>query len=126
MGCSWSVMNSSLTSDLRPQALSRAQRQFYAKNGYLILPDALTAKEASILLVDAQDIVADISRSGEGYPRCQSLDVELETPSPVGRILARYETGQSRPISTIVLHLLIGLLQPIIQRSSPTNDQYLA
>ena len=87
-------MKCSGSGDPHRQVLTNDQCKFYARNGYLILPNALAVDEVSALLDEAYRLIADISKSGEGYPQYDTSGGELAAPSPVGRVLARYETGQ--------------------------------
>ena len=68
MGSAISTTKRSNTGDPHPPVLTDAQCRFYAKNGYLILPDILASEEVSNLLDEARHVIADISRSGDGYP----------------------------------------------------------
>ncbi|KAL8751116.1 MAG: hypothetical protein Q9199_006637 [Rusavskia elegans] len=95
MGSSCSIMKRSGTGDPHLQALTHDQYEFYARNGYVILPNALAVNEVSELLDEAHRVIADISKRGEGYPQYDASGGELATPSPVGRVLARYETANS-------------------------------
>ncbi|KAL8853699.1 MAG: hypothetical protein Q9221_001510 [Calogaya cf. arnoldii] len=88
-------MKGQVPSDPNAQALTRAQCDFYARNGYLILPDTLDINQVSDLLQEAHRVIRDIRNSGGAYPRYDTFGGELETPSPVGRVLARYETANS-------------------------------
>lgn len=75
--------------------LTRAQREFYNENGYLVLPDALTAKQAVESLEEARSVMKRISEGGEGIKRYDASSGGGEMPSPIGRVLATFETGQS-------------------------------
>ncbi|KAI4096065.1 MAG: hypothetical protein LQ339_007081 [Xanthoria mediterranea] len=81
------------TGDPQRQVLTNDQCKFYARNGYLILLDALAVDQVSALLDEAHRLIAGISKSGEGYPQYDASGGELAAPSPVGRVLARYETA---------------------------------
>ena len=94
-------MKRSSNGDPHPPVLTDAQCRCYAKNGYLILPDILASEEVSNLLDEARRVIADISSSGDGYPQYDAVGGEIGSPSPVGRLLVRYETGQSLTIRII-------------------------
>lgn len=78
-----------------PTILTQAQREFYNENGYLVLPNALTAKQAAESLEEARSVMKCISEGGEGIIRHEASSGEEEMPSPIGRVLATFETGQS-------------------------------
>lgn len=44
-----------------PYEFMQEQRDFYNTNGYVILPDVLTAEEASSLLTSARDVMTCVS-----------------------------------------------------------------
>lgn len=75
------------------QILSQAQCESYNKNGYLILPDALTVDQATELLGDARDVMKRISEGGEGIIRHDISGSGAKKLSPIGRVLATFEPG---------------------------------
>ena len=78
-----------------PTVLTQAQREFYNENGYLVLPNALTAKLAAESLEEVCGVMKCISEGGEGVIRHDASSGEGEIPSPIGRVLVTFETGQS-------------------------------
>ncbi|KAI4182336.1 MAG: hypothetical protein L6R41_006050, partial [Letrouitia leprolyta] len=74
-----------------PRSLTQAQCQSYHKEGYLILPDAITSSEADNLLSTAHSIMKRVSEGGEGIIRHEITGNGANTPSPVGRIIATFE-----------------------------------
>ena len=80
------------TEDSNCKGLTAAQCQFYQKNGYLVLPDILTSEETDALLNEAHDTMKYIAKGGKGVILHNATEVEL--PSPAGRVLATFETGQ--------------------------------
>lgn len=79
-----------------PQELTQEQRDFYNRNGYLIIPHVLTAEEATSLLNDARDAMKRISKGGNGITRHDVSANGGRRPSPIGRVLATFETGQQK------------------------------
>lgn len=68
----------------------------YNRNGYLVLPDALTAAEAAGLLEEVRHVMKRISEGGKGITRHDVSGSGVKGLSPVGRVLATFEPGQSR------------------------------
>ena len=79
------------------QGLTKAQCGFYNTNGYLVLPDALAANEAAMLLEEARHVMEGIATGGDGIIQ-HVLSGTTKKPSPIGRVLATFETGQSRHV----------------------------
>ncbi|MCJ1248639.1 hypothetical protein MMC30_005857 [Trapelia coarctata] len=77
-----------------PKALTQAQCDFYTKNGYLVLPNAISADEATKLLQEAHNVMDRISRGGEDITRHDTSNGD-ELPTPHGRILATFESAPS-------------------------------
>lgn len=71
----------------------KVQRDFFNTNGYLVLLNVLAGDEAATLLEEARDVMKAIATGGEGVIR-HVLSDTLERPSPIGRVLATFETGQ--------------------------------
>lgn len=84
-----------------PQDLTQEQCDFYNRNGYLILPHVLTEEEATSLLKDARDVMKRISKGGDGITRHNVPTSGGKRPSPIGRVLATFETGQYENKSTL-------------------------
>ncbi|KAL9106365.1 MAG: hypothetical protein Q9187_008568 [Circinaria calcarea] len=76
------------------QGLTAAQCEVYNRNGYLVLPDALTAAEAAGLLEEARHVMKRISEGGKGFTRHDVSGSGVKGLSPVGRVLATFESGQ--------------------------------
>lgn len=77
-----------------PHEFTQEHRDFYNTNGYVILPEILTADEASSLLNDARDVMARISKGSDGIMTHDISTSGGKPPSPIGRVLATFETGQ--------------------------------
>lgn len=75
------------------QGLTKEQRDFFNTNGYLALSNVLASSEATTLLEEARHVMRAIATGGEGIIR-HVLSDTLERPSPIGRVLATFETGQ--------------------------------
>ena len=79
-----------------PQGLTQAQCESYNKEGYLILPDAIPASQLTELLEETYDTLKRITQGGKGIARHDASGGGVEkTPSPIGRLLATFEPGQS-------------------------------
>lgn len=77
-----------------PHEFTQEQRDFYNTNGYVILPDVLTAEEASSLLNDARDVMTRVSK---GSDRIVNHDISIsggKPPLTIGRVITTFETGQ--------------------------------
>ncbi|KAL8734983.1 MAG: hypothetical protein Q9166_001108 [cf. Caloplaca sp. 2 TL-2023] len=74
-------------------ALSKAQYTSYHKDGYLVIPDALTAEHTVELLDHARDMMRLVSAGGTGITRHSLLGGKAESVTPVGRIIATFEPG---------------------------------
>ncbi|KAL8794976.1 MAG: hypothetical protein Q9195_002558 [Heterodermia aff. obscurata] len=81
--------------DANPRILTHAQCESYDKNGYLVLPDVMSVEEASRLLDKSHRVMKQISSGGEGVKRHDMSTVGAKRPSPVGRILATFEPGDT-------------------------------
>ena len=78
-----------------PSVLTQAQCESYLKDGYLVLPGAISANQASNLVNEAQELIKRIYEGGEGITKHDISGTGAEIPSAVGRILATFELGQS-------------------------------
>ncbi|MCJ1267763.1 hypothetical protein MMC22_007649 [Lobaria immixta] len=74
------------------QGLTKVQRHSFNTNGYLVLSNILAGDEATALLEEARDVMRAISTGGEGVIR-HVLSDTMERPSPIGRVLATFETA---------------------------------
>lgn len=84
-----------LRGDDRPRGfLTEAQRESYHKDGYIVLPGAITESQATNLLEEAQNVIKRISTGGEGITRHDMSNSGTKRPSPIGRVLATFEPGQ--------------------------------
>ena len=88
--------------DANHRILTQAQCESYEKNGYLILPDVMSAEEAREFLDKSHQVMKRISQGGEGVKRHDMSTVSAKRPSPVGRILATFEPGRLHPCSGII------------------------
>lgn len=60
----------------------------------LIIPHVLTAEETTSLLNDARNVMKRISKGGKGITRHDVYANGGRRLSPIGRVLATFETGQ--------------------------------
>lgn len=102
--------------DPDPAVLSRAQCEFYNKNGYIVLPNALAADEATELLDEARNVMTRISEDSQGIIRHNASSSGDETPFLIGRVLATFEFGQYSHL----FHMQICNLEPTL-----ANDRNL-
>ncbi|SLM37744.1 Phytanoyl-CoA dioxygenase [Lasallia pustulata] len=92
--------------------LTQAQRESYHKDGYLVLPDTLSTNQVGEVLKEAQNLMKRIHQGGEGITRHDISRNGGNVPSPVGRILATFETGDktaSNPFERRIARLGCGV-----------------
>lgn len=90
----------------RLQSLTPEHFESYQKNGYLVLPDALTDSQADNLLDEACNLIKRVSEGGKGITR-HDIPSGAKRMSPVGRILATFEPGQYRHVSRLLRSLAV-------------------
>lgn len=73
-----------------PKPLTQAQCDKFSKDGYIVLPDALSMNTTGQLLKEARDLMDMIYEGGGNIIRHESG----QEPSPVGRMLATFEPGK--------------------------------
>lgn len=80
----------------------------YQKNGYLVLPDALTDSQADNLLDEARNLMKRVLEGGKGITR-HDIPSGAKRLSPVGRILATFEPGQYRHMSRLLKSFAVDM-----------------
>ena len=78
-----------------PRPLRQEQCKYYKTNGYLVIPNAISSEEANELLDTTQNVLQRVYEGGEGIIRHDISGDGANVPSPVGRIIATFEPGQS-------------------------------
>ena len=76
----------------RLKSLSSEHFGSYKKNGYVVIPDALTGSQADKLLDEACNLMKRVFEGGKGIKR-HDIPNGAKRLSPVGRILATFEPG---------------------------------
>ncbi|KAL9002913.1 MAG: hypothetical protein Q9188_004186 [Gyalolechia gomerana] len=84
-----------LRGESQPGVLTQAQCESYKTDGYLVIPDAITSDNANGLLNEAHSVMKRVSQGGEGIIRHDISGDGENVPSPIGRILATFEPGDS-------------------------------
>lgn len=77
------------------KSLSSEHFESYQKNGYLVIPDALTDSQADKLLDEARNLMKRVFEGGKGITR-HDIPSGGKRLSPIGRIVATFEPGQYR------------------------------
>ncbi|KAL8770613.1 MAG: hypothetical protein Q9209_003681 [Squamulea sp. 1 TL-2023] len=106
-----------LRGDDQPRGLlMEAQRESYNKDGYIILPGAITDSQAADLLEEAQNVIKRISTGGEGITRHDMSISGAKRPSPIGRVLATFEpedTSSPNPFLRRIARLGLSVHQKL-------------
>ncbi|KAL8778641.1 MAG: hypothetical protein Q9213_007331 [Squamulea squamosa] len=96
--------------------LMEAQRESYSKDGYIVLPGAITDSQAADLLEEAQNVIKRISTGGEGITRHDMSKSGAKRPSPIGRVLATFEpedTSSPNPFLRRIARLGLSVHQKL-------------
>ena len=76
-------------------ALTEAQIKVFKSDGYLLIPDALTASESGALLDEAQEVIRTVTKGEDGITEYDGSDEStIQQLSPVGSVLATFEPGE--------------------------------
>lgn len=109
-----------LRGEYLPRSLTPTHCESYKKDGYLVIPDAITSSEADNLLTTAHNIMKRVSEGGEGIIRHEIVGDGANTPSPVGRILATFEPEDKSAPSPF--HRRISRLGCSMHKLSPYHN----
>ncbi|KAI4229277.1 MAG: hypothetical protein L6R36_001025 [Xanthoria steineri] len=104
--------------DLPRGVLTRAQRESYNKDGYIILPGAFDDSQGTTLLEEVRNVIKRISTGGEGITRhdMSGSDGPKKRPSPIGRVLATFEPedkSSPNPFERRIARLGLGVHQKL-------------
>lgn len=75
------------------EGLTKTQRNSFNRDGYMVVPEALSSVNIIALLKEAYNVMDDIAMGAYGTIQ-HLVSAEAPGPSPNGRVLATFEAGQ--------------------------------